>query len=51
VLNPIESTTCSRDTTVVYSQEYPMTLTVYGWNMPNVKAQCSLFTYTGCTII
>jgi len=22
--------------------------TAYGWNRPNVKAQCSLFTYTNC---
>ena len=43
--NRIESTECSRATTVVYTGDYPITLHLYGWNRPNIKAQCSLFTY------
>jgi len=39
VLNRVKSTDYARATTVVFTQEYPITL-YYGWNRPNVKAQC-----------
>ena len=44
MLNRVESTVCSRATTVVYTQEVPYS-TVYGWNKQTIQAQCSILTY------
>jgi len=44
VFNPIKTLTFDVETTVVYRQGDPYK-TAYGWIRPNVKAQCSLFTY------
>ena len=35
----------NEETTVVYTQKYPIQLNAYCWDRPTVKGQCSLFTY------
>ena len=45
VLIQVESSDYSQATTLIYTQEYPISLP-YDWNRPNVNAQCPLFTYT-----
>jgi len=48
VLNQVESTEYSRATTLVHTRV--LYNTAYGWNRPILKAQCSLFTYSGALI-
>ena len=52
MLNPVESTEYSRQTTLVYIQEYPITLPLDGVSqMSRLNARCSPMTLFYCTDI
>ena len=41
MLNPVKSTEYSRETSLVYTQEYPITLSMFGiGQMPRLNARC-----------